>query len=692
MPAGRIKDHWGEQRLFEMRALVAGTLMVLLTLTLLGRLFLLQVIHHEYYADLSQGNRVRTEPIPAARGLILDRNNEVIAGNQPAYQLELVPEEVPDLRGTLKALVGLELIRAEDIDELMRTIKSRRTFDSVPIRLRMSDEDVARFAVRRFEFPGLDIKTRQTRFYPSADLAVHALGYVGAISETDLERIDRAAYAGTTLIGKLGVESAYEPQLHGTNGFRELLVNAQGRSVERQGAFVPNLRTKAPASGDDVLLSIDLKVQRVAETALAGHRGAVVALDPNNGDILALVSLPGFDPNMFGRGITSVEYRALSNDIDRPLFNRAMRGTYPPGSTVKPVIALAALTYHMVDPEMRHYCSGSFHLQGSAHMFREYHNERHGYVDLDDAIARSCDVYFYSLANTLGVDRISTFMAPFGFGKPTGIDISGEKPGLLPSRAWKAKAFARPADQIWFPGETVNFGIGQGYLNVTPLQLAHYAGIMGTRGKVWKPRLIAALRDPQTGEIHRIPPVSQGDIAGVSPDDWARVIHGMIGVTTHGTAAAIGAKAPYPFGGKTGTAQVFTVGQNEKYNAKKLDERLRDHSWFIAFAPADAPRIAVAVIQENGGAGASAAAPIARKVLDAYLLGPDGKLKPADAAAETFPDQHPQQAPDPTVQTPAPLTTAQPPVAPPAAKPAGTPLPPAPQARSATAPRQKQAA
>lgn len=726
MPAGRIKDHWGEQRLFEMRALVAGALMVLLTFTLLGRLFLLQVVHHEYYADLSQGNRVRTEPIPAARGLILDRNSEVIAGNQPAYQLELVPEEVPDLRGTLKALVALELIRAEDVDELMRTIKSRRTFDSVPIRLRMSDEDVARFAVRRFEFPGLDIKTRQTRFYPGAGLAVHALGYVGAISETDLERIDRAAYAGTTLIGKLGVESAYEPQLHGTNGFRELLVNAQGRSVERQGAFIPNLRTKAPASGDDVLLSIDLKVQRVAETALAGHRGAVVALDPNTGDVIALVSLPGFDPNMFGRGITAAEYGVLRDDIDKPLLNRAMRGTYPPGSTVKPVIALAALTYHMVDPEQRKYCAGSFHLPGSAHMFREYHNEHHGYVDLDDAIVRSCDVYFYGLANTIGVDRIATFMAPFGFGKPTGIDISGERPGLLPSREWKAKAFTRAADQMWFPGETVNFGIGQGYLNVTPLQLAHYAGIMATRGKVWKPRLIAGLRDPQTGEIHRLPPVSGGDVTGVTPEDWARVVHGMIGVTTHGTAAAIGAKAPYPFAGKTGTAQVFTVAQNDRYNAKKLDERLRDHSWFIAFAPADAPRIAVAVIQENGGAGASAAAPIARKVLDAYLLGPDGKLKPAEGATQTFHDQPapstPEKtaqplAPEVTTQAPAPGTTTQPsapaksPAMPPAERPANTTLPPgqplavppvekpastalplAPQTRSTSAPRQKQAA
>ena len=629
MPAVRIKDHWREQRLFDQRSLICAVLMALVTAGLIARLFVLQVSRHEYYSDLSQGNRVRTEPIPAARGLILDRAGEVVAGNQPAYQLELVPEEVPDVDQTLGRLVGLGLIRAEDVNELERTIDSSRGFDSVPIRLRMSDEDVARFAVRRFEFPGLDIKTRQTRWYPNGDLAVHALGYVGAISEQDLKRIDRATYAGTSLIGKLGVESAYEQKLHGLNGFREVLVNAQGRSVERQGAFVPNLKTKAPTAGEDLVLSIDLKIQRVAEAALAGHRGAVVALDPNNGDVLALVSLPGFDPTLFGRGITAGEYGTLQNDIDRPLFNRALRGTYPPGSTIKPGIALAGLTYHVVDPATRKYCAGSFHLPGSSHMFREYHNEKHGYVDLDDAIARSCDVYFYGLADVLGVDRIATFLGPLGFGKTTGIDISGEKSGILPSKEWKQKTFAKPADQIWFPGETVNFGIGQGYLTVTPLQLAHYVSIIANHGKIWRPRLVAAYRDPASGAMVKVAPQEDGEVAGVSLEDWQRVVHGMIGVTQRGTAAAIGLHAPYTFAGKTGTAQVFTVAQNEKYNAKTINERLRDHSWFVAFAPADQPRIAIAVLQENGGAGASAAAPIARKVLDAYLLGADGKVKPA---------------------------------------------------------------
>jgi penicillin-binding protein 2 len=629
MPAVRIKDHWREQRLFDQRALVCATVMGLATIALIARLFLLQVSRHDYYADLSQGNRVRTEPIPAARGLILDRHGELIAGSQPAYQLELLPEEVPDIDETLEGLVQLNLIRAEDVDEIGRTIDSSRNFDSVPIRLRLSDEDVARFAVHRFEFRGVDIKTRQTRWYPNGDVAVHALGYVGAISEQDLKRIDRSAYAGTSLIGKLGVESAFERQLHGVNGAREVLVNAQGRSVERQGAFVPKLQSKAPLAGDDLLLSIDLKIQRVAEAALAGHRGAVVALDPNNGDVLALVSLPGFDPTLFGQGITVAEYRALADDIDRPLFNRALRGTYPPGSTVKPAIALAALTYHAVDPIAHRFCAGSFHLPGSSFIYREYHNEHHGAVDLDDAIARSCDVYFYGLANALGVDRISTFLGKLGFGQPTGIDISGEKAGILPSREWKEKTFARPVDRVWFPGETVSFGIGQGYLTVTPIELAHYASIVATRGKIWRPRLVTAYRDPRSGELHRIAPVLDGEVQGVAAEDWQRVIHGMIGVTQRGTAAAIGLHAPYVFGGKTGTAQVFTVARTEKYNASKINERLRDHSWFIAFAPADAPRIALAVLEENGGAGASAAAPIARKVLDAYLLDADGKVKPA---------------------------------------------------------------
>src|SRR5215470_16840506 len=642
MPAVRIKDHWREQRLFDQRSLVCGALMGLATIGLIVRLFVLQVARHEYYADLSQGNRVRTEPIPAARGLILDRHGDLIAGDQPAYQLELVPEEVPDIDKTLAGLVQLKLIRAEDVNEIGRTIDSSRTFDSVPIRLRMSDEDVARFAVHRFEFRGVDIKTRQTRWYRNGDLAVHALGYVGAISEQDLKRIDRSAYAGTALIGKLGVESAFERELHGLNGSREVLVNASGRSVERQGAFVPKLHSKAPVAGDDLLLSIDLKIQRVAEEALAGRRGAVVALDPNNGDVLALVSLPGFDPTVFGQGITAAEYRALAEDIDKPLFNRALRGTYPSGSTIKPVLGLAALTDHTIEANTKVFCNAVFYLPGSSHVWRADKDEPRGWLDLPEAISRSSDVYFYRLASTLGIDRMAAFLGHFGYGEPTGIDIGGEKAGLLPSPEWKRKAFKRPEDKVWFPGETVNMGIGQGYLLVTPLQLAHITAILAERGRNFRPRVVKGMRDA-AGRVQWLAPVEGAPIKSVSAEDWAVVNDAMIG-TTHcarycGTAWVAFKGAAYQTAGKTGTAQVYTVAQNAKYNAKTVPERLRDHAWFIVFAPAEAPRIAVAVLVENAGFGSSNAAPVARKVLDAYLLGPDGKLKPPtlEAAAPSVP-------------------------------------------------------
>jgi len=623
----RIKDHWKEQRLFEQRSLFAAAMIALLTFVLIGRLILLQVVRHDAYAQLSQGNRVRIEPIPAARGLIFDRNNKLLAGGQPAYQLELVREQVTDLNATLRGLARIGLIGADEIADVRRTILSRRTFDSVPIRLRMSDEDVARFAVRRFEFPGVDIKTRQTRSYPYGQLAVHALGYVSALSEEDLEKVDSAAYAGTTLIGKLGVEASYEHQLHGTNGFREILVNAQGRSVEKLGALNLQLHTQAPVAGEDLLLSIDYEVQRVAEEAMGAHRGAVVALDPNNGDVLAFVSMPGFDPALFARGITRAEYQSFTTNEDVPLFNRALRGTYASGSTIKPALGLVALTTHTIDASRELYCSGTFHLPNSRHMFRADKDEPRGYLALAEAIARSSDVFFYQLASMLGIDRIDTGLAPFGYGRLTGIDISGEKAGLLPTPAWKERVYK----EKWVPGETVNMGIGQGYLLVTPLQLAHIAGVLAERGRSFRPRLVKGTRDAD-GHVKWLPPLPDTPVTGIADADWKVVIDAMMGTTRCakycGTAAALFKGAAYDAAGKTGTAQVYTVGQNDKYNAKTLPERLRDHAWFIAFAPAPAPRIAVAVLVENAGFGASNAAPIARKVMDTYLLGPDGKLKP----------------------------------------------------------------
>jgi penicillin-binding protein 2 len=630
----RIKDHWNEQRLFSQRTLGAFVVIALLVLGLIGRLVFLQVVRHGYYVELSQGNRVRLDPIPASRGLILDRNGKVMADSEPAYQLELIREQVPDLNDTIRRLAALNLVDPDEIEDTRRMILSRRSFDNVPVRLRLTDEEIGRFAVHRFQFPGVDLATRQTRHYPYGELAVHALGYVSAISEQDLEHIDRASYEGTTLIGKLGIESSYERQLHGKNGFREILVNAQGRSVQRQGAYAPELHSQAPVAGDDLVLALDLTTQQVAEEALGAHRGAVVAIDPNNGDVLALASKPGFDPATFARGLTRSEYAALADDIDKPLFNRALRGTYPSGSTIKPVIALAAMTYHVVEPSRQEFCAGVFHLPGSAHLYREGKGGKHGYVGLERAIAVSCDVYFYGLASTVGVDRIDSMMAPFGYGALTGIDISGEKPGLLPSPEWKRKTFKRPQDQVWFPGETVNLGIGQGYLLVTPLQLAHVASVLAERGRSFRPRLLTGIRK-LGGQLQIVAPVQLPSVTGISDDAWDLVLRGMVGAATYGTAAAISKGASYPIAGKTGTAEVFTVGQNEKYVEKNVAERLRDHAWFIAFAPVDAPRIAVAVLVENGGFGASAAAPIARKVMDAYLLQQDTSKQPDAATPES---------------------------------------------------------
>jgi penicillin-binding protein 2 len=630
----RIKDHWNEQRIFSQRTLGAFVIIALLTITLIGRLSYLQVVRHDYYLGLSLGNRVRLDPIPASRGLIRDRNGVVLADNEPAYQLELIREQVPDLNDTLKRLSVLGLIDPDSVDDTRRMIMSRRSFDTVPVRLRLTDEEIGRFAVHRFQFPGVDLATRQTRHYPFGEMAVHALGYVAAISETDLDHIDRNAYAGTTLIGKLGVENTYETALHGKNGYREILVNAQGRSVQHEGVFAAELHSQAPTAGDDLITSIDLATQQAAEDGLGTHRGAVVAIDPNTGDVVALASKPEFDPAAFARGLTRAELATLNDDIQRPLFNRALRGTYPSGSTIKPVLGLVALTDHQLTAETRVFCNGTFNLPGSAHVWRADKDEPRGMLDMQEAIARSSDVYFYKLAAGMGIDKMDAGLAPFGYGQPTGIDISGERSGLLPTPAWKARVYKQP----WFPGETVNMGIGQGYLLVTPLQLAHIAGVLAERGRSFRPRLVKSVRDAD-GNIKALPPVEEKPVAGISDADWSTVVDAMVH-TTHcapycGTAWVAFKNAAYDAAGKTGTAQVYTVAQNAKYNAKTLPETLRDHAWFIAFAPAEAPKIAVAVLVENAGFGSQYAAPIARKVMDTYLLSKDPAAKDTTKDAAT---------------------------------------------------------
>lgn len=616
---GRIKDSWRERRLFEQRSIVIVVLMGILSALLLGRLIWLQVVRYEHYTQLSQGNRVRVEPLPAARGVIYDRSGQVLADNQPTYQLELVPEEVRDLGVTLEGLARIGLIEFANINDLKKQIRSRRSFESVPVRLRLNDEEIAKFAVNRFRFPGVDIQPRLARNYPLGEIAVHALGYVGAISEADLEKIDREAYAGTRTIGKLGVESAFENDLRGENGRREILVNARGRPIDNLEALERELVFRPGRSGQDVFLTLDLNLQNAAEQAMANRRGALIALDPNNGDVLALVSHPGFDPNLFARGLSSQEFAALNSDPDRPLFNRALRGTYPPGSTIKPVVALAGLEYDLIDPQDTYYCIGYFMLPGSSRRFRDWQRRGHGTVNMQSAISRSCDPYFYSLADRLGVDRLHEFLGQFGLKAASGIDIGGERAGILPSRDWKRAAFRTRQEQVWFPGETVIFGIGQGYMTSSPLQLAQMTATLATRGKPWRPRLVAAVRDPVTGERRTLAPESLPEVQLKDDLFWEVAVDGMRAVMEGGTATRSARGAKYSIAGKTGTSQVVAIAQGEEYDADALDERLRDHAWFVAFAPIEQPRIVIVVLIENGGSGSGVAAPVAREVMDAYL-------------------------------------------------------------------------
>ena len=625
----RIKDHWREQRIFDRRAWFAGAVMVLAALAVVWRLYYLQIERHGYYSVMAQANGVRTEPIPAARGLIVAQDGEVIASNRPTFDLMLTPDEVPDLRGSLAHLVKLKLLRADDVPNLIRIIASHQSFDSVPIRLDLSEQEVARFAVRRYEFPGINISPQQARWYPFGSLAVGAVGYVGTISANDLKHINQAAYAGTAVIGKSGVEAAYEKQLHGTNGYRQILVDALGRPVRRPGVLARDLHVEPPVPGDDVILSLDLKIQRLAEKLLKGRDGAVVALDPWNGDIIALATSPAFDPNLFARGISEKQYRALVNDPRLPLFNRALRAQLPTGSTVKPALALGALTDGLVNPDKLMYASSAWHLPGSGHLFHNAAHEVCGWMNLRLAIIISCDVYFYQLAYKMGVDRIGAWLPNFGFGRPTGIDIPGEQPGLVPTPAWMARHY--PHDRGWYPGDTVILGIGQGSFLATPLQLAHYTGILATRGLSFEPRLVTGLRNPRTHKIHWKRPILDGNLTMISPASWKVVVSAMHGVTTNrrGTAYWAMINSPYSIAGKTGTAQLTREQANGDYNEKTTPEKLRDDSWFIAFAPVQAPRIAVAVLVEHAGWGATAAAPIARKIMNAYLLGPNGKPLPA---------------------------------------------------------------
>jgi penicillin-binding protein 2 len=641
----RIKDHHAEQRLFEGRAIAAAVIMLIALGSVIARLVWLQVVRYDYFADLSQGNRIKIEPVPPNRGLILDRNGQPLATNAPSYQLELTREQVTDIDATLIGLAQLGLLDNADFPSLKKDIRSRRSFEAVPVKLQLTDEELARFAARRYQFPGVDIRPRLTRYYPLGPSSVHAIGYVGAISEEDEKTLDLNEYAGTTLTGKAGVEKAYERELHGRAGVQQLLVNAQGRSVERIGQDAVKLDRREPIAGNDLFLTIDVRVQQAAEEALRGQRAAAVAIDPNNGDVIAFVSTPAFDPNLFARGLTRPQYLALTDDPDRPMYDRALRGVYPPGSTVKPMFAIAALETGVVTPLDTRYCRGTWFSSGYGRVKRDWKPGGHGTVDLRRALATSCDIYFFDIARLMGIDRMAGVVGQFGLGAVTGIDIEGERVGILPSTEWKKRAYAkRPEYQIWFPGDTINVGIGQGQMLVTPVQLANAIAAVAARGQRYRPRLVRAIRDVETGKVREIPPTPLPPVKVKDPGEWDVVQGGMLDVVNaaHGTARYYLQPAPaYKMAGKSGTAQVFTVGINEKMRkAGELTEHLRDHALFVAFAPFDAPKIAVAIVVENAPGGGSAySSPIARRILDRYLLTPEqwaeqeAKRKPAGPVA-----------------------------------------------------------
>jgi penicillin-binding protein 2 len=618
-----IKDHHSERRLFIARVILTSVIGFLLLSSVIARLVQLQVFDYEVFAAQSQGNRVRIEAVPPIRGLVLDREGRVLAENLPAYQLELIPEQVADIDDTLQRLTELGLIEAEDIPGFRELSESGPRFKPVTLNVRLSDEEIANFAIQRPRFPGVDFQPRLVRHYRNGEATAHAVGYVSALSKSDLARLDASSYAGTAQTGKTGVESSFESNLHGDVGYRHIVSNALGRQIPTDSRdladSLPSDESSAP--GHNVYLSLDLDLQILATKALEGRRGGVVAIDPWTGEILALVSAPSFDPNLFAIGMSTKQFSELQDNLEQPLFNRAVRGAYPPGSTIKPMLALAALESGATNLTRKTVCRGYFMLPNTTHRYRDWKPEGHGEMDLHDAITQSCDVYFYEISGDIGIDRMHYYLDQFGLGRQTGVDISGEHHGLVPSRDWKRAAFRNRTDQRWYNGETVIASIGQGYMLATPLQLASAAATLATRGIRYQPHLVAAVENVLTGERTLISPRRLSDVRIDEDVHWDSVLGAMHDVmqSVRGTAYATGGNAPYQMAGKSGTAQVFSVAQEEEYDEEDLEERLRDHALFIAFAPFDNPRIAVAVIVENGSSGSRVAAPIARAIMDEYL-------------------------------------------------------------------------
>jgi len=623
----QIKDHLREEQAFLSRAIVAALLIILALGALVMRLVQLQVVEHEHYTTLSKDNRVKLVPLPPTRGLVYDRNGILLAQNRPAYSLELVPERVEgDIDVTLERLGEYIEISEDDLERFHKLKRRKRRFDSVPVRVNLDLEEAAHFAVVSHLFPGVDIKAQLLRHYPFEEATAHVLGYVGRISRQDLESIEQSQYAGTSHIGKIGLEKTYENMLHGAVGVQQVEVNSVGRVVRV-------LEENPPVPGQDLHLHLDVQLQQIALDALGDNNGAVVALDPRNGGVLVLASKPGYDPNLFVEGISSKAYRALQGNSDNPLYDRALRGQYPPGSTVKPFIGLAGLETGTMRYDTSVYCPGFFQLPGHEHKYRDWKKGGHGLMDLDTAITQSCDVYYYKLAHEMGIDAMSDFLQKFGFGEKTGIDLSGESSGILPSREWKRRARRQP----WYPGETVIAGIGQGYFLTTPIQLAAATAALANNGHLMAPRIVDYSETRPQRTRTPLAPADRPIPVGAQAD-WDDVHNALLHVVqgARGTARRIQTEF-YSIAGKTGTAQVFTVAQEEEYIEEEVAKKFRDHALFVAYAPAEDPQIAIAVVVENGGSGSATAAPVARKVMDAYLL---PRLY-GETAASTLPRKNP---------------------------------------------------
>ncbi len=613
-----IKNHMLEAQLFKRRALVAAVFSVLLLLVLLSRLVYLQFFEFSHFFSLSENNRVRLTPLVPNRGLIYDRNGVVLAENRPSYQLELIPEQIDNMQQTLHDLGDLVALDEDVLKRFRRLLKRSRKFEGIPLRTKLSEEEVAKLAVNRHRFPGVEVKASLGRYYPLGKTMAHVVGYVGRIDGKELKRVDETNYKGTTHIGKTGLERYYEDQLHGLVGYQNIEVNVQGREL-RVLDKIP------PVPGNNLWLTLDAQIQKVAADALEGYNGSVVVMKPHTGEVLAMVSLPAFDPNLFVHGISHKNYKRLRDSPDRPLFNRSIMGQYPPGSTVKPFVGLGGLENRSMGHKETINCTGHYLLPNDDRRYRDWKKTGHGLVDLNKSIEQSCDVYYYELSYRMGINRIHAFLHQFGFGEKTGIDLLGERSGLLPSREWKK----RVKNKIWFPGETLITGIGQGYMLATPIQLASATSILSMRGQVFSPHLLSQVEEPNGNEKTTINWSAGETIKLKRESNWRHAIKGMVNVVhgLRGTARNSGYDLAFKMAGKTGTAQVFGIAQDAEYDEATIAKKLRDHALFIAFAPYKDPEIVVAVIAENGSHGSSVAAPIARKVIDEWTRLYEGNLK-----------------------------------------------------------------